>query len=362
MTPATRLLAVVVTVAVLAVTGVSQPVSGAAPTANESSVGVSAPDAPCAGVSETRLVGYLPTNERVESDRSLYAGSEIELFLCQSGDTEPTTTWSITGADGFKIETEGESSVTVVVTAADGAVSLADHVETDYSLSGAPSFTPVSAYRATSELGDESRTLTFPSAESRSAFVSNETAFQNELRELETVREEINSTNATVDGSLGALPEDELERINGSIGPSGKLATTASELNRSAFAAVDAGDGGDASAVIEAAGQRQATARSETVAALRAYRERLSDVRRDATRTVRLMFVLPLLGLALVGAGGGYALGRRVLAGVEYDQQVSAREFSLADVKLPLGIGTALLLVGVGALAVLGRAFLGVIA
>ncbi|QZX99087.1 hypothetical protein [Halobaculum rubrum] len=308
--------------------------------------GAAAPDAPCSGVGDSRLVAYDDTDERV-GDATVYPGTTLTLYVCSSDDPEEyDTAWRFDAADvaGIELVTTRESSVVVSVTAAADSISPATAVELKENLAG-PEIGIQRGYSTTATVDGESVRLQFGTQSDLDAYRDANATF--ETRRSNMLNASGTLAAAAEDGNaLGTDPADQLATIR-----EANLTTAGQQLERATFAAAVAGDADDARTVIEGVENERSASRDTAKSDLKQYLEVLNDREDSAAMTVLIVLGGTLLGGLVVGGGVGYLLARRTLSKVEIDRGVStATQYSLKQIAVPLAIGAlALVVAAVGA-------------
>ncbi|WP_435143370.1 hypothetical protein [Halobaculum sp. P14] len=293
---------------------------------------------PCAGVNQDSVVAYLDTGDRLSQSASLYPGTELTVYVCDSGTPETYSAWELQNNPGFAITEERRLSAVVTVQPADGPVRLGRALRFKDALPGGR-YTVVTGARADSAVGN--RTLSFPSGAAKTQFVQDEAAFVEANDRVMDAAETLQAR--AKNGSLGASkPNESLTTLQ-----SVSLNASAAAAQQSAFAATRAGDTADAGEVIAAVERQNADAHKSARSALQAYLGALQETRRGAARLVRLVAVGALLVGAAVGGGAGYWLARRELSKTEFDRGVSrTSQFSPKQIAVPVGLGVVALIVG----------------
>lgn len=308
------------------------------------------------------LVGVLPGSSDLSDEQvlrgqtSLYSGTTLKLALCKDGELTPTrgTEWSLSESPGLDVLGETDATVTVRITGAEPTVDVPALVSGKEGLNGVV----VEVNRAPtvdSELVDEP--IRFESPAAAEEYTAAEEEYLAAVSNLSAAADRLNESAGGVGGDADVNAT--LNAINAS---NEAVAGQRVDLERRLFEAAWTADG-ESSAVtaLDAARDRERTARSDAKRAMDGYRTALEAAETDAKMTVALNFgVAALVGL-VVGILPGWKLTASKLADIRYDRQVNsnvgygprvlARAVALALVALAV---TAVALVALGGLETLG--------
>lgn len=316
------------------------------------------PDQACQQTDGEVLIGILPGDDEPTSDQvltgetSLYAGTTLQLALCENGDLKHTrgTEWEIEETDGLDVRNGTDATVTVRVTGELDRVNVPSLVLGKEELDGVVIVVPTTQ-SAESDLVEGS--VTFQSE--RAAENYSERAYLDAIDEQTSTASRLNESAAML-GSDGMNSDVVIDEIIPTI--EDQRAAVATEERRIEGQLHDAAWESNSRSAIEAreaARDQRVTADAQTKAALENYLEELEAAERAAILTVASNFgIAALLGLVF-GLLPGWKLTADRLAAIRYDRQVNSN-ISYGPQTLARAGGLALisLLVTVVAIAAMG--------
>lgn len=308
-------------------------------------------EAACAQTDGEVLVGILPGSggadaEQVKTGRTaLYPGTTMRIALCKDGELAHTrdSEWSLSESPGFDASERTDATVTVRITDAEATVDFPALVDDKQDLSGVV----VSVQRAPtadSELVDGQ--IRFESADAAEEYATAEEEYLSAVSNLSTAADGLNESA----GDIGAETDVDatLDAINAS---NETVAERRADLEARLFEAAWATDGeSNALDAMDAARDRERTARGDAKRAMNGYRTALEGAESDAKMTVLLNLGGALAAGLLVGLVPGWKLTANKLADIRYDRQVNSN-VSYGPRVLARAVGLALVALALAAVA-----------
>ncbi|WP_115865331.1 hypothetical protein [Halorussus litoreus] len=327
-------------------------------------------DAACGETSGGQhLVGILPGSSSTTGTQvltgsgenaTLYAGTTLKLALCEERSALNTygSEWELSNSEGLEILDSTDATATVRVTGETSHVDVLGLVDRKGEIPAVSIDVPRPA-TVDSELANDS--ITFESEDAKTDYTDNETRFLAAASNLTSAAEALNESAAAVESgeaNLSNVTEEQLAAINDS---SESVTEARADLEAGLYGtAWRASGGSNALAALEAAQERERSAKASADAAKRHYLATLEAAESDARSTGMVNLAGALVAGLVVGAVPGWKLtatrlerirqDREVNSSVSYSPRVLAWAAGLAALAVVLTLAALFVLDGFGTL------------